>query len=122
LARALSLYRLGDDRARLAGVLLEEVAQAGIDDRLDEAGHAGIAELGLCLPLELRVAKLHRDHRGQALADVLAGEVVLFVLEQTVVARVLGQGPSERRAKAAQMGSALARVDVVRERVNRLLI
>ena len=34
-----------------------------------------VAELRLRLPLELRVAQLHRDDRGEALADVLALEV-----------------------------------------------
>ena len=37
--------------------------------------HAGVAELGLGLALELRIGQLGRDHRGQALADVLAGQV-----------------------------------------------
>ena len=116
------LHGLHDHGARLARVLLEELAEAGVDDRLDEAGHPGVAELGLRLALELRVAELDRDHRGQALADVLAGEVVLFLLEQAVVARVLVERARQRRAEAAQVGAALARVDVVGERVDRLLV
>jgi hypothetical protein len=44
----------------------------------------GVAELGLRLALELRVAQLDRDHRRQALAHVLAGEVVVLLLEQAL--------------------------------------
>ncbi len=56
LAGPLGLDGLVDDGAGLAGVLLEELAQSGVDDRLDEAGHPGVAELGLRLTLELGVA------------------------------------------------------------------
>jgi hypothetical protein len=56
LARALCLDRLHDHRARLGRVLLEIVAEAGVDDRLDEARHSGVSELGLGLTLELRIA------------------------------------------------------------------
>src|SRR6202012_1277200 len=57
-------------------VLFEGLGEPGVDDRLDEAGHARVAELGLRLTLELRIGQLRRDHRRQALAHVLAGEVV----------------------------------------------
>ena len=42
----------------------------------------GVAQLGLGLALELRLAQLHRDDGGQALADVVAREVVVLLLEQ----------------------------------------
>src|SRR6266581_1894587 len=51
----LRLVGLHDHGARLARVLLQELPQSRIDDRLDEAGHAGVAELRLGLSLELRV-------------------------------------------------------------------
>ena len=41
-----------------------------------------VAELGLGLALELRVAQADRDDGGEALADVLAQEVVVLLLEQ----------------------------------------
>ena len=47
-------------------VLLQELAEAGVDDRLDEAGHPGVAELGLRLTLELGVAQLDRDRPRSA--------------------------------------------------------
>src|SRR6185437_16396954 len=99
LPRALGLHGLADDRPRLGRVLLEELREAVVDDRLDEAGHAGVAELRLGLTLELRLCELDRDHRCQALAHVLAREVVLFLLEQAVVARVLVERAGERRAE-----------------------
>src|SRR5207248_11220266 len=64
--------RLVDDRARVLWVLLEELREVLVHRRLDETLDAGVAELRLRLPLELRVAQLHRDDRGEPLADVLA--------------------------------------------------
>ena len=87
---------------------------------LDEALDRRVAELRLRLPLELRVAQLDRDDRGEALADVLALEVVLLLLQQSLVARVAVERARERRAEAGEVGAALVRVDVVRERVDRV--
>ena len=58
-------------------VLLEEVAQALADDALDDALDLAVAELGLGLALELRLAELDGDDGRQALADVVAGEGLL---------------------------------------------
>ena len=52
--------------------------------RLDLALDLGVAELGLRLALELRIGQLDADDRGQALADVVAGEVAVGVLEDAV--------------------------------------
>ena len=114
--------RLGDHLAGLARVLLQELAQPGVDDRLHEALHAGVAQLGLGLALELRIAQLGRDDRGQALAHVLAGEVVLLLLEQALLARVAVERARQGGAKARQVRAALVGVDVVGERVDRLLV
>ena len=53
-----------------------------VDGRLDEAVDRRVAELRLRLALELRVLELDRDDGGEPLADVLALEVVLLLLEQ----------------------------------------
>src|SRR5207248_564042 len=79
LSRALSLDGLLDDRACVRGVLLQELRQPAVDGRLDEALHGRVAELGLGLPLELGILQLDRDDRREALADVLALEVLLFL-------------------------------------------
>ncbi len=83
---------------------------------------ARVPELRLRLPLELRVLELDRDHGREALADVLALEVVLLLLQEALVARVLVQRPGERGAESLHVGAALDRVDVVREREHRLLV
>ncbi len=91
-----------------------------VDGRLDETLDRRVPELRLRLALELRVAKLHRDHRGQALADVLALEVLLLLLQEALLARVAVERAGERSAEAGQVRAALGRVDVVREREDRL--
>ena len=82
----------------------------------------GVAELGLRLALELRVGQLDRDDRGQALADVLALEVLVLLLEDARVARVVVDRARQRRAEARQVRAALVRVDVVGEREDGLLV
>src|SRR5581483_5118830 len=69
---------------------------------------------------ELRVGQLDRDDRGQALAHVLAGEVLFLLFQQLLVARVPVDDRGERRAEALLVSTALGRVDRVRERVHRL--
>ena len=93
-----------------------------VDDRAHEALHAGVAELRLRLALELRVGELRRDDRGQPLADVLAGEVVVLLLEQAARAGVAVEDGRQRRAEARQVRAALVRVDVVGEGEDRLLV
>ena len=73
-----------DRLPRLGGVLLEPVGELLVGDLLDHRAHLGVAELGLGLALELRVAQLHRDDRGEPLADVLAEEVVVLLLEEAL--------------------------------------
>ena len=114
--------RLADDPPRLARVLLEELAELAVDGLLDQALDRRVAELGLGLALELGVLELDRDHRGQPLADVVAGEVLVFLLEQALAARVGVQRPGQRRAEAGEVGAALVGVDVVGEAEDRFLV
>ena len=79
-------------------MLLEVLGEPLRDDRLHEPAHLGVAELGLGLALELRIAQLDRDDRGQALADVLAGEVVVLLLEDALPARVVVDRPGQARS------------------------
>ena len=112
--------RLLDDLAGLGLVLLEELPQPLVDDLLDQARDSRVPELGLRLSFELGVAELHRDDRRQALSGVLAFEVVLLLLEDAFLPRVLVERARERGAEALEMRSTLRRVDVVREREDRL--
>ena len=113
---------LADHHARLCRVLLEELGETLVDSRLHEALDGRVAELGLGLALELRLADLHRDDRGEPLAYVLALEVGVLLLELADLARVLVDRAGERRAEAGQVRAALVRVDVVCEREQRLLV
>ena len=113
---------LADDPVGLLRVLLEELRELGVDHGGDEALHARVAELGLRLALELRVGQLGADDRRQALADVLALERLVLVLEQAGAARVAVQRAGQRGAEAREVRAALVRVDVVREREHRLLV
>ena len=121
-ARLRGLDGLADDRPRLARVLLQELGELGVDDVGDEALHARVAELGLRLALELRVGELGGDDRGEPLAHVLAGEVVVLLLELALLPRVAVDRARQRRAEAREVRAALVRVDVVGEREDRLLV
>src|SRR5919199_1802273 len=121
LARSRRLQRLVDDRLGLGGPLFEELGQIPVRVALDEALDLGVPELGLGLPLELRLAQLDRDDRREALANVVAEEVLLLLLEETLLARVVVYGPRERGPEAREVRPALVRVDVVREGKDRVL-
>src|SRR3954471_4690488 len=114
--------RLADDLPRVGGGLLDVLGELLVDDRGDEALHARVAELGLRLALELRVGELGRDDRGQPLADVLAGEVLVLLLELALLARIAVERARQGGAEARQVRAALVRVDVVREREDGLLV
>src|SRR5262249_10136249 len=120
LARVPRRDRLVDDLPRLARVLLEELHQLRVDGALHHPVDPRVPELRLRLALELRLAQLHRDDRGEALADVLALEVRLLLLQERRVraARVPVQRAGERAAEPREVRAALVRVDVVRERVD----
>ena len=116
------LDRLADHRTAVGGVLLEELGQALVHGGLHEARDRRVAELRLGLTLELRLAELHGDDGREALADVLALEVLVLLLELTGLARVVVDRARERRAEAGEVRAALVRVDVVGEREERLLV
>ena len=84
----------------------------------DQRLHGGVAELGLGLALELRVAQPHRDDGGEALADVLAGEVGVLLLEEVLGPGVLVDRVGERRLEALLVRAALDGGDAVGEGVD----
>ena len=112
--------QLVDDRPRLGRVLLEVLAELGVADGLDQAADRRVAELGLGLALELRLAQLDGHDRRQALAAVVAGQGLLLLLEEALRPRVVVQGAGQRGLEAGEVGAALVGVDVVRERVRGL--
>ena len=121
LARTRRVNRLGDDFFHHRGILLEELAQLVVDELRHLAGDIAV-ELALGLPFELRLRNLHADHRRQAFADVVAGQILFHVLEQTRLLSESIDGARERAAEAAQMRAAIHRVDVIGEAEQRLRV
>src|SRR5918998_2193140 len=109
---------LADDLVGLGRVLLEPVAQLLVGGLLHQRLDRGVAQLGLGLPLELRVAQADRDDRRDALADVLAREVGVLLLELVLRPGVLVDRRGERRLEPLDVGAALDRVDAVGEAVD----
>ena len=82
----------------------------------------GLPSLVLVWPSNCGSCELDRDHRGQPLAHVVAGEVLVFLFEQAFAARVGVERPGQRRAEAGEVGAALVGVDVVGEAEDRFLV
>ena len=114
--------RLVDDRAGHLRVFLEVGAELLVDDLLDNALHLAVAELGLGLPLELRIGNLDAEHAGDALADVVPADRLLVVLDQLVGLGVGVHRAGERRTEAGEVRAALDRVDVVGEGEDRFVV
>ena len=114
-ARARRRHGLLDDDVRRARMLLEVRGEPLVDERLDRRLDLGVAELGLGLPLELRLANLHREHRGEAFAHVVAGEREVRLLEEIALLRVRVDDARERGLEAGEVRAAFVRVDVVDE-------
>ena len=120
LARVRRLHRLFEDGLRHSRVLLEELAQLVVHDARHERADLGVAELCLCLALELRLRQLHADDGRQALAQVGTLEVVVFVLQESLFAAVIVERARQGFLEALLVRAALGRLDVVRERVQAL--
>ena len=90
-------------------------ARLSADRGLDLALDLGVAELGLRLALELGLGQLDADDRGQALADVVARQVRVVVLEDAGPARPVVQRARQGGPEARDVGAAVDRVDVVGE-------
>src|SRR5712692_6923225 len=120
LARAESGEALLDDATRILRVLLEVLAERVVHRRGHLPRDLGVAETRLGLTLELRLADLHADDRGQTFANVVRREVRVGVLQLSVLARVGVDRPREGVAEARQVGAAVGGADVVRERVDLL--
>ena len=112
---------LGHRLTGLGGMLLEPVGEPVVGGLLDQRPHLGVAELRLGLALELRVAQLHRQDRGEPLTDVLAEQVLVFVLEEVLALGVAVHHVGEGLLEALLVHPALGGGDVVGERVDALV-
>ena len=83
-----------------------------VDGRAHDALSLAVAELGLCLTLELGFGNLDRDDGRQALAEVFAGEVDIF-LRHVVGRRIRVKRARQCAAKTRDVRTAFNRVDVV---------
>ena len=126
LARGLAGLRGADalvgDLARGRRVFLEELGELVVHDLLDEPLDVGVAQLGLRLPLELRLGQPHRDDGRQALAHVVARHGALEALEKPVGLGVRRDPSGHGRAEACEVRAAFASVDVIGEREHALLV
>ena len=81
-----------------------------------------VAELGLGLTLELRLADLDREYRGETFADVVAGEREVRLLQHVALGGVRVDDARQRRLEAGEVRAAFVRVDVVDEREDVLVV
>ena len=103
-------------------MLLEPGAERLVDDALDDRPHFGGDELVLGLRREFRVGHLDREHAGQALAAILAGDGDLLALGDAGRFRVADHLPRQRAAEAGEMRAAVALRDVVGEEQHVLVV
>ena len=82
----------------------------------------GLPSLVFVWPSNCGSVSLAEMTAGQTLADVLALERLVLLLEHALGARVAVDRARQRRAEAREVRAALVRVDVVREREDRLLV
>ena len=109
-----------DDVLGLGRVGVEPVAELVGHHALHEGLRLGVAELGLRLPFELRSGQLDGHDGGQAFAHIVAGEVVILLLEDVLVSRIPVHQRGQRCTEAFFVRAALCGGDRVRERVHSL--
>jgi len=119
-ARARRVDGLAENPLGNRRILLEERPEPVVDNRLDDALHFRVAQLGLRLTLELRPRNLHADDRRQAFADVVAADAFLQIFREVVFPCVEVDRSRQRRPEARQVRPAFMRVDVVGEGIDRL--
>ena len=106
--------RLVDDAAGDGRILFQEHSQPLVQKGLHGAADVGI-QLALGLAFKLRLRQLDADHSHQAFADIISGEILFQVFEETHLLTGCVDGARERCAKAGKMCSAIDGIDVVRE-------
>ena len=96
-ARRGGFRHLGGDDLAVGRMLLEPLAERLVDDAFDHRPHLGGDQLVLGLRREFRVRHLHREHAGQALAAIVAGDVDLLALADARALGIAGHLPGQRR-------------------------
>ena len=104
------------------GMLLEPGLEHVVDDALDHRAHLGGHQLVLGLRRKFRIRHFDREHGGQALAAVVAGERDLFLARDAAGFGIAGDLARQRAAEAGEMRAAVALRDVVGEAQHGLVI
>ena len=81
-----------------------------------------IAELAFGLSFELRIAEFHADDGRESFAHVVAGEVIVFLLQDAFCAGVGVEFARQGCAKANQVRPTFGVINVVREAVHGFVI
>ena len=121
-ARPRRFDRLGQNPARHRRILLQESAQAFVDGGFDHSLDFAVPQLGFGLSFELGIPQLDADNRHQSFAHILAGRILLQILQQIVGLRVGIDRARQRRFESGQVRPALVRVDVVGKGEDRLAV
>ena len=104
------------------GILLEIIGQLFIGHAVHQGTHKGVAQLGLGLTLELGLGQLDRNDTGKTLAHILAGEILIVLLQLVVLAGIIVDDAGQRRLEAGLMHTALGGMDVVGEGLHQLVV
>ena len=110
------------DRFGLGRMLFEVLGERRVGGAINDATDVRVTELRLGLPFELWFRQAHGDDCGQAFGNVLAGQVLVLLLEQAVGPRVGVDDARDGGAEANEVAAAFVRVDGVREGVDRRLV
>ena len=98
---------LVDETFSDGGIGFEKHHQALVGRGADDAFDFGGEKLDLGLGLKLRVAVFDRNDGGQAFADIVTGDLRIFVFEQIVALGKLVDGAGESAAEAREVGAAV---------------
>ena len=98
-------------------ILFQEPGQLLGHDAVRGAAGLGIAQLLLGLALKLGILDLDTDDGRDSFADILAGQVLVAVLEDLVFAGVFVEGLGHRIAETDQVHAALGGIDIIDEAV-----
>jgi len=99
------------------GVFFEEDGELLVHRSLHRTPDLRIPQLGLGLPLELRLHDLHAENAGETFPHIVSGEALLGFLEEVVLPAVIVDGPCEGRFQPGEVGPTFMGVDVVHEGV-----
>ena len=103
-------------------MLLEPLSELISDNALDHRTYFGGDELILGLRGKFRIGHLDRQHAGEALAHIFAGQRHPFLFGNAAVIGIGVDCARQRRTKPGEMGSAIALWDVVGETQHRFVI